>query len=142
VTITDAGVPPTAGRSAKLQQPPASIFEPVVQALPVVPLIRKLNGLAINLDAARPGPGQRVQDGMQLGTDGVGEFAPQLPHPIPALPQLQMPPVLLQLLIDWGWALGADRVDYPICNESQVFGAQLLGVFDQLLLRSRHLDGV
>jgi hypothetical protein len=130
VTITDAGVPPTAGRSAKLQQPPASIFEPVVQALPVVPLIRKLNGLAINLDAARPGPGDRVQDGVQLGTDGVGEFALQLPHPIPPLPQLQMPAVLLQLLIDWPRAVRVDCIDDACRDLLQVFGAMELSVCD------------
>ena len=109
-----------------------------MEALPVVPLISNLNGPAINLDAGRPGPGQRIQDGMQLSADGVGEFAFQLPHTIAALPQLQMPAVVLHLLIDRCRAVWVDRSHYPIGDQSQVFGSQLLGVFDQLLLNSRH----
>jgi hypothetical protein len=56
-----------------------------VEALPVVPLIGNLNRLAIDLHRGGAGSGQGIQDGVQLGTDSVGEFAFQLPHPIPAL---------------------------------------------------------
>jgi hypothetical protein len=74
-----------------------------------------------------------------LGADGVGEFAFQLPHPIAALPQLYMPAVLLQRLINRRRTVGVGRVNYPIGDQPQVFGSQLLGVFDQLLLNSSRL---
>jgi hypothetical protein len=80
-----------------------------VQALPVVPLIGNLGGLAVDLRRCRAGLSQRVQDGAQLSTDGVAELAFQLPHAIAALPHLQMSAVLLQLLIDWCWAVGVDQ---------------------------------
>jgi hypothetical protein len=83
------------GPISQPQQPAAGILEPIMQALPAKPLISNLDGLAINLHSCRPGPGQRIQDGMQLGADSGGELAFQLPHAIPALPQLQMPTVLL-----------------------------------------------
>ena len=46
------------------------------------------------------GLAERVQDGVQLGTHSVAEFALQMPHAVPALLEFQISAVLLQLVID------------------------------------------
>ncbi len=53
-----------------------------------------------------------------------------------------MSAVLLQLLIDRFGTVWVDNIHYSIGDQSQVFGCQLLGVFDQLLLCSRHSNGI
>ena len=108
---------------SQLQQAAAGILERIMHPLPVMPLIRNLGGLPINLHRAGAWPSQRIQHRIQLRTDSVGELAFQLPHAVAALPQLQMPPVLLQLIIDQFRTVGVDRVNYSICDESHVFGA-------------------
>jgi hypothetical protein len=74
---------PLAGQAA--QQPAAGILERIMHPLPVMPLIRNLSGLLIDLHRAGAWPGQRIQHRMQLRTDSVGQSAFQLPHTVATL---------------------------------------------------------
>ena len=72
-----------------------------MQPLPVGPLIRNCRAgsvFAFQRGGARFG--ERIQDRIELGADGGGEFACQVPHAVAALLQLQIPAVLLQLVIN------------------------------------------
>ena len=91
--------------------------------LPVTPVIGNLDSLAIDLHSCGAGPGQRIQHRMQLRADRIGESAVQLPHAIAALPQLHMPPVLLQLIIDRLRTIGVGSVDYPGGQQPQILRA-------------------
>jgi hypothetical protein len=76
------------------------------------PFIRDLDhGPVWVFDRGAAWCGEWVHDGVELGTDGGGEFAVQLPHAVPPLCQLQMAPVVLQLVIDRFWAVGVGGSD-------------------------------
>jgi hypothetical protein len=72
-----------------------------MQPLPVGPLIWDDGGVCVVVvDAAAARPAQRIQDGVELGTHGAGEFALQPPHAIPPLFEFEIAAVLLKLIID------------------------------------------
>jgi len=76
VTTTDAGTPPTDGLVVSLEEPGAGLFQRIMEPLHRRPPIRDLDDIAgLVFDAAGSRCGERVQDGVQLGTDGVGEPA-------------------------------------------------------------------
>ena len=101
VTITDAGIPPTRGLVGGFEEPGAGLLQRVVQALHVRPLVGDVDdGAVFIFDRGAAGFRQRVQDRIQLGTDGVGESACEMPHAVAALLQLQIAAVVLQLVID------------------------------------------
>ena len=84
----------------------------VVQPLHLRPLIGNVDeGAVFIFDGATAGFRQRVQDRIQLGTDGVGESAGEMPHAVAALLQLQIPAVLLQLIIDGLRPVGVGSID-------------------------------
>jgi hypothetical protein len=101
VTITDAGAPPTVGWS--------SAFNSRVQASSSASwsrctwgaFIRNLDdGAGFVFESCAAWCGERIQDRVQLSTNRVGEPALQQPHAVAALVEFQIPPVLLQLVID------------------------------------------
>jgi hypothetical protein len=101
VTITDAGTPPTVGWSSAFNNRAQASSSASWSRCNRGAFIRDLDhGPGFVFDRSRAGCGEWVQDGVQLGTDGVAEPALQLPHAVAALCQLQMAPVLLQLVID------------------------------------------
>jgi hypothetical protein len=63
----------------------------------MVAFIRDLDEVAVFVfdRAAGSWCGEWVQDGVQLGTDGVAEPAVQLPHAVPPLVEFEMAPVVL-----------------------------------------------
>ena len=67
------------------------------------------------------------QDGVQLGADGVAEFALQVPHAVAALFQLEMAAVLLQLVIDGFGPVGVGSVDDAEGVAAQLRGPQHWG---------------
>ena len=140
VTITDAGIPPTEGWSADLSS--------LAQASSSASCSRctwgRWSGMSTTVPssssiAVRAGFGQRVQDRVQLGTDGVGESACEMPHAVPALLELQVAAVLLQLVIDGLRPVGVGGIDDGVGEPPQlrrrqddgVVGEQLLGGLDR-----------
>jgi hypothetical protein len=95
------------------QQPSAGLIQPVMQALPVGPLIRNCcAGSVFVFQRGGAGLGERIQDGVQLGADGGGEFACQVPHAVAALFQLHIAAVLLQLVINGFGAVRIGSIDH------------------------------
>ena len=74
-----------------------------------------------------------------MGTDSVGESAGEMPHAVAALLQFEIPPVLLQLIIDGLRPVGVGSVDHGMGEAAQlrrrqddgVVGEQLLGGLDR-----------
>jgi hypothetical protein len=77
-----------------------------------------------------------------LGTDGVGESACEVPHAVAALLQLQIPPVLLQSIIDRLGTVGVGGVDDCMGEPAQLRRRQDDGVFGEQLLGSINILGL
>ena len=140
VTITDAGIPPTEGWSAD--------FSSLAQASSSASCRRCMcgrwsgivdDGAVLIFDRRAAGFGQRVQDRVQLGTDGVAESACEMPHAVPPLLEFQISAVLLQLVIDGLRPVGVGGVDHGVGEPAQlrrrqdggVVGEQLFGGLDR-----------
>ena len=69
-----------------------------------------------------------------MGTDGVGESACEVPHAVAALLQLQIPPVLLQSIIDRLGTVGVGGIDDCMGEPAQLRRRQDHGMFGEQLL--------
>ena len=93
--------PADGGLIGGFEEPGAGLLQRIVQPLHRGPLVGDVDdGAVFIFDRGAAGFGQRVQDRVQLGTDGVGESACEMPHAVAALLQFQIAAVLLQLIID------------------------------------------
>jgi hypothetical protein len=80
-----------------------------VQALAGGPLVGKLrSGAVFVVDAAGAGFGERVQDRVQLGAEGCGEAAFEVPHAVAALFEFDGAALLLVLVV---YGFGAVSLD-------------------------------
>ena len=131
--------PADGGLVGGFQQLGAGLLQRVVQALHVRPLVGNVDdGAVLIFDRRGAGFRQRVQDRVQLGTNGVAESACEMPHAVPPLLQLQIPAVLLQLVIDGLRPVGVGGVDHGVGEPLQlrrrqdggVVGEQLFGLID------------
>ena len=135
VTITDAGIPPTRGLIGGFEEPGAGLLQRIVESLHVRPLVGDVDdGAVLIFDRGAAGFGQRIQDGVELGTDGVGESACQMPHAVPALLQLDIAPVLLQLVVDGFGPVGVGGIDHGMGEPPQLRRRQDDGVVGEQLL--------
>jgi hypothetical protein len=137
VTITAAGTPPTDGWSSALSNRAQASSSASWSPLHRRPFIRDLDEVAVFVfDRGAAGCGEWVQDGVQLGTDGVAEPAVQLPHAVPPLVEFEMAPVLLQLVIDWFGPVGIGGGDDGLGDPVQLcWGQDGCLVGEQLLSR-------
>ena len=111
--ITDAGIPPTRGLVGGFEEPGAGLLQRIVQALHLRPLVGNVDdGAVLIFDRGAAGFRQRVQDRVQLGTDGVGESACEMPHAVPPLLEFEIAAVLLQLIIDRLRPVGVGGIDH------------------------------
>ena len=93
----------------------------------------------LRLPSGGAGLVKRIQDGVQLGTHGVGEFAVELPHAVAALFQLQTPPVLLQLVIKGFGSVRIGGIDHTVGVAAQLHWPQHGCIVGEQLLRSVHI---
>ena len=126
VTMTDAGIPPTEGWSAD--------FSSLAQASSRASCSRCTHGRGSGIwavfpssvfDAAGPRFREWVQDRVELGTDGVGESACEMPHAVPALLQFDIAAVLLQLIINGLRPVGVGGIDHSVGEPAQLGGAKM-----------------
>lgn len=113
------------GLILSFEEPGAGFFERIVQPLHLGTFIGDLDDVAVFVfDGAAAGCGEWVQDRVQLGTDGVGEPAVQMPPAVPALFQLHIAPVVLQLVIDGFRAVGVGSIHHRLGEPLQLSGRQ------------------
>ena len=136
MTIDRCRYPADAGLIGGFEEPGAGFLQRIVQPLHLWPLVGDVDdGAVVILDRAAAGCRQRIQDRIQLGTDGVGESACQMPHAVAALLQLQIPAVLLQLIIDRvPGRRGRQQLTTAWANRRSSGGAKIGGVFGEQLL--------
>ena len=88
-----------------------------------------------------PGFGQGSEEGLQFGAEGPGEPQRAGPGPVAALMELDMAPVVVELVFGQG-AVGVDGVDDLIGEQSQVLGRQHRGLVDQQFLPGVEVGGI
>ena len=127
------------GLIGSFEQAGACLLQRIMQSLHLGPLVGNVDdGAVFIFDRAAAGFGQRVQDGVELGTDGVGESAGEMPHAVAALFEFEVAAVLLQLIIDRLRPVGVGGVDHGVGEAAQlrrrqddgVVGEQLLGLIN------------
>ena len=127
--------PTDAGLVGGFEEPGAGLLQRIMQPLHLWPLVGDVDdGAVFIFDRGAAGFRQRVQDRVELGTDGVGESACQMPHAVAALLQLQVAPVVLQLIIDGFGPVGVGGIDHSVGEAAQIGWSQDDGVVGEQLL--------
>ena len=109
------------GHGVGAEESVADVFEGVVHPLPVVPLIR-----GFDQPSVRPGDrvdarfGQGSEQGLEFAAERTGEPQGAGPGSVPALMELDMAAVLVELIFGQG-AVGVDPVDHLGGEDAQVF---------------------
>ena len=142
MTITVAGVPPDSGKVSRAEEPVADVFQCVVHPLPVMPLIRRLDQPPVRAsDHVGAGFRQGSEQGLQFGAESAGEPEGAGPGSVPALMELDMAPVLVELVLGQG-AVGVDPVDDLVGEDAEVFDGVGVGEPDQQPLTFLDVGGV
>ena len=129
--ITVAGVPPESGSAVGAEESVADVFEGVVHPLPVMPFIRGFDQPPVRPgDQVDPWLGEGSEQGLQFAAEGTGEPHRAGPGSVAALMELDMAPVLVELVFGQG-AVGVDPVHDLVGEDPQVFDRVGVGEPDQ-----------